>query len=65
MSDTIRKAVVHSDSVKTGFVGFIICLRNVYNLANYLIENNIIEYMLSCKLSQDQVFLINKKNEWT
>jgi len=52
---TIRKSVVHSDSVKTGFVGFIICLKNVYNLAKYLIENNFIEYMLSYKLSQDHV----------
>jgi len=50
--DTIRKSVVHSDSVKTGFI---ICLKNVYNLAKYLIENNFIEYMLSYKLSQDHV----------
>jgi len=52
---TIRKSVVHSDSVKTGFVDFIICLKNVYNLAKYLIKNIFIEYKLSYKLSQDHV----------
>jgi len=52
---TVRKSVVCCDSVNTGFVGFIICLRNLHNLAKYLIDHNIVDYFLSYKLSQDHV----------
>jgi len=52
---TVRKSVVCCDSVNTGFVGFIICLKNLHNLAKYLIDHNIVDYFLSYKLSQDHV----------
>lgn len=54
-TESVRKSVIDCHSVKTGFVGFIICLKNLYALAKDLIENNIVEYFLSYKLSQDHV----------
>ena len=51
----VRKSVLQTDSVRTGFLGFIICLENVYNLAKYLLDNNMVEFLLTYKLSQDHV----------
>lgn len=39
----------------TGFVEFIICLKNIYDLAYYLLHNKYIDYLLSYKLSQDHI----------
>lgn len=50
-SEFIRKYVTDFDCMRTGFVGFIISLKNLYNLAKYLIESEIVNYLLSYKLS--------------
>jgi len=50
-----KKFVTNHLSVCTGFIGFIISLQNVYNLASYLLNNNYIEYFLSYKISQDHI----------
>jgi len=50
-----KKFVTNHSSVCTGFVGFIISLQNIYNLASYLLNNNYIEYFLSYKISQDHI----------
>lgn len=52
---SIRKPVLESSSVRTGFLGFIICLRNLYTLCENLLTAKIVKYFLSYKLSQDHV----------
>lgn len=52
---TVQKSVLETNSVSTGFLGFIISLKNLYNLAKYLIENNVVQYFLSYKSSQDHL----------
>lgn len=51
----IKKKITESPTVCTGFVGFIICLKNIYDLAYYLLHNKYIDYLLSYKLSQDHI----------
>jgi len=51
----VRKPVITSTTVKTGFVGFIICLTNLYSLCESLFKDRIVDYVLSYKLSQDHV----------
>ena len=48
-------SVLKCRSVRTGFLGFIISLTNLYALSKMLIEEGVIEYVLSYKLSQDHV----------
>lgn len=40
---------------KTGFIGFIITLKSVENLFNYLIKSNNLDTLLIYKLSQDHL----------
>lgn len=51
----VRKSVLECESVKTEFLGFIICLKNLFSLSTDLIQNNIVKFVLSYKLSQDHV----------
>lgn len=51
----IRKPVISASEVRTGFVGFIICLKNLYNLCESLFNDKVIDYFLSYKISQDHV----------
>lgn len=41
---------------KTGFLGFIICLNNIFSFYDFCYEKKYVTYLLSFKLSQD--FLI-------
>lgn len=52
---TIRQSVLKTESVRTGFIGFIICLKNFYSLCKKVFESNICKYVLSYKLSQDHI----------
>jgi len=51
----VRKPVITSTTVKTGFVGFIICLTNLYSLCESFFKKRIVDYVLSYKLFQDHV----------
>lgn len=51
----VRKPVITATTVKTGFVGFIICLTNLYSLCESFFKERIVDYVLSYKLSQDHV----------
>ena len=53
--NVVRKKVIDVSTVRTGFLGFIICLKNFYSLSEILIKNKICDYVLSYKLSQDHV----------
>jgi len=65
----IRKPVTQCEAVKTGFVGFIICLKNFYLLCETLFKKKVVSYILSYKLSQDHVkmffALIRRMNGFT
>jgi len=58
-----------STSVRTGFLGLIISLKNFYSLCEMLFKDNICDYVLSYKLSQDHVemffALIRRMNGYT
>lgn len=49
---------IQSKYVKVGFLGFIISLRSFYNLCNQLFSENICEYVLSYKISQDHLEML-------
>jgi len=65
----IRKPVTQCEAVKTGFVGFIICLKNFYSLCETLFKKKVVSYILSYKLLQDHVemffALIRRMNGFT
>lgn len=65
----VRKSVLQSTVIRTGFVGLIICLKNFYCLCNMLFKEEICDYVLSYKLSQDHVemffALIRRMNGYT
>jgi len=64
----IRKPVIQCETVKTDFVGFIICLKNFYLLCEILFKKKVVSY-LSYKLLQDHVemffALIRRMNGFT
>lgn len=51
----VRKNVLDNHHTKTGFLGLIICLTSYINLSKFLLENNICDYVLSYKFSQDHL----------
>lgn len=65
----VKKSVLQATSVRTGFTGFIVSLKNLYAMCEDLISENIISYFLSYKLSQDHVemffTLIRRMNGFT
>jgi len=65
----IKISVLKLRLVKTGFVGLIICLRNLYALCESSFTNKLITYFLSYKISQDHVemffALIRRLNGFT
>jgi len=64
----IRNSPVLQTVRKTGFVGFIINLKNVIALAEELFNDNKIDFLLTYKLSQDHLetffSLIRRMNGW-
>ena len=64
----VRKSVLKEKTVCTGFKGFIIDLTNLKSLCEELFNENIIEYFLSYKISQDLIetffSLIRRMNGW-
>uniref|UniRef100_A0A1B6EE59 THAP-type domain-containing protein n=1 Tax=Clastoptera arizonana TaxID=38151 RepID=A0A1B6EE59_9HEMI len=52
---TLRKSVTESQATRTGFIGLILCLKNLCALCENLFDENLVEYFRSYKLSQDHV----------
>jgi len=65
----IKQSVITCTVVRTGFLGFIICLKNLVSLCDDMFEKKYISYLLSYKLSQDHVemffALIRQMNGFT
>lgn len=66
---SIQKSVLDTKLVRTGFVGLIICLKNLVSICEMLFSKKIITYFLSYKISQDHVemlfALIRRMNGFT
>lgn len=54
----IRQKAIQSKYVKVGLLGFIISLKSLYNLCSQLFTENICEYVLSYKISQDHIEML-------
>lgn len=55
---TMHHKVIQSKYVKVGFLGFTVSLRSLYNLCNQLLSENICEYVLPYKISQDHIEML-------
>jgi len=66
---SVLKCVLQTTTVRTGFAGLIICLKNLYALCYDLLTKKICNYFLSYKISQDHVemffALIRRMNGFT
>lgn len=64
----INDVPILQTNVRTGFIGFIICLQNVITLAEQLLSEDKINFLLTYKLSQDHVetffALIRRMGGW-
>ena len=65
----VRKPVLKCTTVRTGFLGFIVCLKNLFSLCKMLFQEKAVLYILSYKMSQDHVemffALIRRMNGFT